>query len=537
MIFARCRPPSLGHSYLFIRNGIHNPNRLHRILSTSSRRHHDGRTYTEALELLTGLQSNRAITSSISNSSTSMNALAIPEMISWTRKAGYEVEDFVKAGLSCIHVAGTKGKGSVCAMVEGILRQYQNQGDRDMGRIGVYTSPHLISVRERIRIDGNPISEELFAKYFFELWDRFSAQSNSNSMETRPGYFRYLTIMAFHTFMSEGVTNAVIECGIGGEYDSTNILPANAVSVTAITKLGIDHVGMLGDSIEQIAWHKAGIMKNGVPAFSVVQSPEAEAVLTQRAAERGAAFAVQERMALLDTGRVKLGLEGEFQKDNASLAISVAASHLQNLGILSLNLDVENQLPKQFRDGLETVSWPGRCQTYEDGKITWLIDGAHTHESLEAAASWYCRKLIEAGWMQHNGSEKLVKTMLVFNQQDRDASALLKTLLANLKHEPDVNRPVLDQAVFCSNNPYKQDGDPDGQEAPVDTSVQKVLAGTFWSQDKTTACFVFGSIEEAVKHARSTALDLHENQKLMVFVTGSLYLVGGLLQVLEDTDS
>ena len=133
------------------------------------------RSYKDALTLLDLLQSNRAIVSSIGNSSREMNALAIPEMLDWMGKAGYEVGDFAKGGLRCIHVAGTKGKGSVCAMVESILAQYQtkdNQGasgqletGRGLGKIGLYTSPHLLTVRERIRIDGSPISESMFTKY------------------------------------------------------------------------------------------------------------------------------------------------------------------------------------------------------------------------------------------------------------------------------------------------------------------------------------------------------------------------------------
>jgi folylpolyglutamate synthase len=140
-----------------------------------------------------------------------------------------------------------------------------------------------VAVRERIRINSEPISEEQFTKYFFEVWDALESTARQEGIDPalKPTYFRYLTLMSFHIFMREGVDAVVYEVGVGGELDSTNVIKRPAV--TGITTLGIDHVDALGDTIDKIAWHKAGIFKSGSPAFSVQQLPEAIKVLEERA--------------------------------------------------------------------------------------------------------------------------------------------------------------------------------------------------------------------------------------------------------------
>jgi folylpolyglutamate synthase len=538
---------------------------------------HRGRTYEDAIALLNSLQSNRAITSSISNAPRDMNFNAIPEMLEWTRKAGYNRRDFAGRGLRCVHVAGTKGKGSTCVMVENLLLQYRKEdtgtnssrgevglGTKGLGKIGLYTSPHLITVRERIRIDGDPISESLFTRYFFELWDRFShtaakaSHPDPESPETKPGYFRYLTLIAFHTFMEEGVQTAIVECGIGGEYDSTNILPPEAVTVSAITRLGIDHVGMLGGTIGEIAWHKAGIMKEGVPLFTVVQEDIAQDVLEKRAAEKGVELSVVNTLPVLVNGEVKMGLDGEFQKDNASLAVAVAASHLRTLGVMedvpspTELIKAKEQLPQKFVKGLETTTWQGRWQVLKQGNIEYHIDGAHTTDSIHATTFWFRSKVFEA----LDETNPPTATMLIFNQQsDRDAKDLLRTLITSLGQSYQDNparqhlgglynsvgseRPkhkinmatspptkLFTYAAFCRNDLWKVQE----EEGERDIGLQKDLAKMYQTLDGNVLNMAYGSIGEAVDLARRVSAD--EGERLLVLVTGSLYLVGGLLEVL-----
>jgi len=514
------------------RRALHNPERE--------------RTFEDAVALLDTLESNRQVVKSLSQSNQDANASAIPEMLAYLRKAGYTPNHFKKR-MKFIHVAGTKGKGSTCAMVESILLQYSkgsgpNQKNA-LGKIGLYTSPHLTNVTERIRIDGSSVSEPLFARYFFDLWDRFGRSKSDTHLDMQPSFFRYLTILALHMFMEEGVETAIIECGIGGEYDSTNILPADAVTTTATTSLGLDHVGMLGESIEQIAWHKAGIMKEGVPAFTVKQVPNAQAILAQRACEKGVDLAIVE--ASPEIKDVKLGLEGKFQHENAALAVSIASCHLKKIGFSSdlppPGSAATKGLPGSFVKGLENVKWPGRCQVLKDGNITWCLDGAHTAESLQAAAIWFNEHMARA----QAEVNPPTATMLIFNQTDRDGAALLRGLMTTLytvnsvgiifpRHSPSA-RPaqrlgsaIFTYAAFPTNNPFKR---PPGTQ-PVDLKAQDRLASVYQSLDGNGLNMSYSSIEEAVELAKRVS---EGDEPLLVFVTGSLYLVGGVLQVLERT--
>ena len=288
--------------------------------------------------------------------------------------------------LNIIHVAGTKGKGTTCAFVNSILQRYHDTVQVPR-KIGLYTSPHLVAVRERIRINSEPISEEQFTKYFFEVWDALESSACREGLDPalKPPYFRFLTLMSFHVFMRECVDAAIYEVGVGGELDSTNIIEQPVV--TGITTLGIDHVAALGDTIDKIAWHKAGIFKTGSPAFTVEQVTDAMEVLEQRAEEKGVKLiTVGNHPALRD---VDIKPAEDFQRKNASLAIKLSCILLEKFGV-ALDFASES-LPPQICQGLESVIWRGRCETKIIGQKHWHLDGAHTKESLEVACSWFGR--------------------------------------------------------------------------------------------------------------------------------------------------
>ena len=240
-----------------------------------------------------------------------------------------------------------------------------------------------MSVRERIQINGSPISEALFAKYFFEVWDKL--ESASKDPKDKPAYFRFLTLLAFYTCLCEKVDTAIFEVGIGGEFDSTNVL--EAPTVVGITNLELDHTQVLGDTIEKIAWHKAGIIKPGRPAMTVDQRPTALEVVRSRGLERGVEVKVVPIHEAIASGAVKLGLPAKCMLRNASLAVALAAEHLKALGIDPGPTD--RGMPEKFVKGLAEVVWPGRCQVIRNGRIEWFIDGAHTVESLAACGDWY----------------------------------------------------------------------------------------------------------------------------------------------------
>lgn len=495
------------------------------------------RTYADAVTALNTLQSNFAVRDAIRKAGRSLNELAIPEMIEWTRKIGYQPSDFNK--LNIVHIAGTKGKGSTSAFVSSILSQYigattskHEATSKQLQKVGLYTSPHLRFVRERIQINNQPLSEEKFAQYFFEVWDRLEAAAKEAGHPTdqtaKPVYFRYLTLMAFHTYISEGVDAAIIECGIGGEYDSTNIIVSPVV--TGITSLGIDHVAMLGDTIDKIAWQKAGIFKTGANAFTAPQPEAAIQVIKDRASEKNVALKVVDIRPDIANGSIRLGLDAEFQKINASVAIAVAEDYLTRMGNES---PFGQELPEKVRKGLQEVRWGGRCETREEGKITWCIDGGHTLESIDLVGQWFSEK-------NKRRSGGRARRVLIFNQADRDANALARRLHKTLASSLGEEKPF-DHVIFCTNTTFKETGyRPDLMSVVITTSnkdvlgTQKELAATWEEIDPGTNASVVTTIEEAIDLVREIS-SANDQVPVVTLVTGSLHLVGGLLEVLDSS--
>lgn len=504
--------------------------------------------YEAAVVALNTLQSNFSIVDAIRKSGRGMNKQAIPEMVEWCRKAGYEPSDFDR--LRPIHIAGTKGKGSTSAFISSIMAQYKStDAAHPPTKVGLYTSPHLRSVRERIQIDNEPISEPLFAKYFFDIWHRLEAAaaadvSSSSDVPTKPVYFRYLTLMAFHAYLNEGVDSAVIECGIGGEYDSTNIL-ANP-TVTAVTSLGIDHTAMLGSTLAEIAWHKAGIFKQGSVAFTAPQKAEAMTVLDERASERGVKLHVIDVHPALENNSIKLGLGAAFQKINASVAIAAAAAHLRALGHASIPDPTTSpaiDLPQEFVRGLEQVRWAGRCEIRREKNIAWHIDGAHTLESIQVTGQWFSEQILSGS--QKAACQDRVPRILIFNQQTRDASALARVLYTALQSSiSSASTSPFTHVIFTTNQTFSRGYKADlvsmnTNQQEVDTlAVQKALANTWSEIDGSAEVHVLRTIEEAVATARAIAREYANaagpDAEVMALVTGSLHLVGGALEVLES---
>ncbi|KAL4869420.1 hypothetical protein BDV12DRAFT_167736 [Aspergillus spectabilis] len=504
------------------------------------------RDYGAAIAALNLLQSNFSIVQEFNKPANrhALNIRSLPETVEWLRRIGYQPSD-----LNClnpIHVAGTKGKGSTSSFISSILYQYAaaRSSSPKLNKVGLYTSPHLRFARERIRIDNEPLSEEQFARYFFEVWDRLdeaarAAGEDPNNIRTKPQYFRYLTLMAFHAYLSEGVDVAVIECGIGGEYDCTNIIEQPAVTV--ITSLGIDHTALLGSTIDEIAWHKGGIIKRGVKAFSAPQPPSAEKVLLDRATEKETELEiVSSHPDLTSNGDVKLGLAGDFQYGNAALAVAAAGEYLRKVGLVS---DLKEQpLPAKFRTGLEQAQLEGRCQTRHEKHVSWYIDGGHTLESIRLAGQWVASQIQANSSLKATATKKL--RVLIFNQQTRDSNALAQALFDTLKTALESETPFT-HVLFCTNVTYKQAGyRPDLVSMNTDGAaveklqVQKGLAEKWNSIDPSAEVKVYGTIEEAVDYTRDLALKEQgriegDEAPIMTFVTGSLHLVGGFLDVIE----
>jgi dihydrofolate synthase/folylpolyglutamate synthase len=282
--------------------------------------------------------------------------------------------------LKIIHVAGTNGKGSVCAMTASILRKAGYT-------TGVFSSPHLITFNERFSINGQLISDGDFAEEM-GLVKEISAEVFGNE-EDSLSFFEILTFMAFHYFYINKVDYAIIETGIGGRQDVTNIIPQPLVSV--ITSIGYDHMNVLGDTLEAIAQEKAGIIKANRPAVMYLTSnrvyntikPIAEALNSKlycasceldilKKDLHETVFSVD--CELFSYNSIKIGLIGDYQIQNAICAL-LCVEALRDAGVALAESHV--------REGLAAARWPGRLEVAQDNTLV-ILDGAHNVDGAEA---------------------------------------------------------------------------------------------------------------------------------------------------------
>ena len=290
--------------------------------------------------------------------------------------------------LNIIHVAGTKGKGSTCAFARSFLREHGLRTGFPQ-KIGLYTSPDLRCIRERIQINDQPILEGLFAKYFFEVWDRLSSQDLPvvEGKEKLPRFLQLLALVAFHTFIKEEIEAAIFETHHGGEYDATNVVEKPIV--TGITTIGLDHIAQLGPSIENIAWHKAGIFKTGTPAFCAPQDPAVASILQNRAAEKGVSLKfVEEDPSLPIDAKT---LQVPVQKTNCSVALALVSAFLEQ----TASTEHRHLSLSAISQGIEKFSWPGRFEVIVEGGSQWFLDGAHNQLSLKQAADWFANTTLK----------------------------------------------------------------------------------------------------------------------------------------------
>ncbi len=278
-----------------------------------------------------------------------------------------------------VHVAGTKGKGSTAAMIEAMLRAAGYS-------TGFYSSPHLHSFCERIRLDGEPVSPATFAELTASIWPHHLA--NAADPEAGPAtLFEFLTAMAFQCFADSRTDFSVIEVGLGGRLDATNVVTP---AVSVITPVSLDHTAILGDTIGEIAADKAGIIKPGVPVVVAPQFPDAMAAIETAATAQSAplvpvAEAASCRVGSVsadgqditirsdrDTYHVLLPLLGDFQGSNAAVAITAVET------LIDAGYDIRHDA---ICDGLSTVQWPARLEVLRRDPIV-VADGAHNDHSV-----------------------------------------------------------------------------------------------------------------------------------------------------------
>jgi len=507
-------------------------------------------SYEAAIGTLNSLQSNASMIET-SRRNVGVKTFNIPRTRHYLRLVGITDDEINQ--LNIVHVTGTKGKGSTCAFTEFILR---NHGVRT----GFYSSPHLVAVRERIRINGQPLSEEMFAHYFWQTYGRIKTHSEESiacEVPPLPSYFMFLTIMAFNVFVSEGVEAAVVEVGIGGEYDCTNVIRKPVV--TGITSLALDHTVILGDTIDQIAWQKSGIFKKDVPAFSVQQASEAMRVLEERAKEKeSSSFTIVPPLESIISGKCRyandntikinnntnnnylpngnhhlpsnccnnnwsfpstptthssfsLGIPGDVQAINASLALRLSFTWLSRNGYLPQETSLEMFIASdRTRDALRKTRWPGRCQVFESlqfSNLTFFLDGAHTKESIESSIDCFSKASLEMERKQHG---KTLLRILLFNCTGyRNPGDLLTPILS-------CRQVSFDTVLFSPNKVLKEkSSSSDQSNFTVDPLVEErksIELANLWRLKKTGEINGnHGSIENSQSEL------LTENEKVISF--------------------
>jgi dihydrofolate synthase/folylpolyglutamate synthase len=296
-----------------------------------------------------------------------------------------------------IHIAGTNGKGSVTAMVDAVLRRAGHRCAR-------YTSPHLVDLSERFVISGQPVAPDELRRAASDVQLAIEAAIADGMLSAKPTFFEATTAMAFDMFRRAGVEFAVIEVGLGGRLDSTNVIDP---VVTAITSIDFDHQQYLGDTLAAIAGEKAGIIKPGVPVVVGDVVPEAFAVIERVARERGAELI--RAAAGREYGPIRLGLRGAHQIANARVAMRVIET-LERMGTVIGD--------RAIIDGLTTVTWPGRLEhrRLPNGREI-VLDAAHNPAGASALASY----------LQSLGEPK--PTLVFGAMRDKDLDGMLTVLL------------------------------------------------------------------------------------------------------------
>jgi folylpolyglutamate synthase len=472
--------------------------------------------------------------------------------------------------LRVVHVTGTKGKGSTCAMVEAVLRASGY-------RTGLFTSPHLWDVRERIRINGAPVDKRVFIEHLERVhWTLEAAGCDKVAV---PAYFKFLTLLGLSIFLDSALDVVILEVGIGGRLDATNCVPPPVAA--GVAPLGFDHMELLGDTLPAIATEKAGIFKPGCVALTVGQRADAAAALATAAARAGVPLGVVRPLAdyKIAPGAppVTLGLAGEHQRVNAALAVALAGAFEARAAADGAGPDpaaaaaraaalARGELPTEYAAGLAACAWHGRAEVVHDvvaghgpssggSSLSFYLDGAHTPESAATCAHWFAEAAAGAppGGGRAPGATPDAPVvdvrLLLFNcMHEREPRRLLEPLVETLVSR---GAPLAGALFAPPDSTYAKlgPGDP-----PADLAWQQSLA-SLWQADfgagaaglarsvklgpvpgpagaaagDAVAGAAVPSVGSALEWLRS-ATRARPGLRLKVLVTGSLYLVGDVLR-------
>ena len=368
-----------------------------------------------------------------------------------------------------VQVAGTNGKGSVCAFLDSICREAGIA-------VGVFTSPHLVSITERVRINGVDISEEEFARIATLVRETSESLVAKGDLETVPTYFEQVTAIALVGFAEANVKLVILETGLGGRYDATTA--ANA-EIAAITRIDLDHQEYLGETLKEIAGEKAAIIRPGSRVVVCVQSRIAMRVILGRCAEVGVKARLTTEFLGQGFGLPALGLAGNHQTENAQVAILLAYT----LG------DFFDITDEAVTAGLEKAKHPGRLE-YQG---RYLFDGAHNIGGAKALREYLDEFVAQP------------LTMISGAMKDKEVSEIAEILF------PKAANIILTQ--------------PDNSRALSAGEIEVAAIGLIDPE----RCFLTENVSEALSKANEIATD-----DSIILITGSLYLVGEAKQILKS---
>jgi dihydrofolate synthase/folylpolyglutamate synthase len=411
-----------------------------------------------------------------------------------------------------IHVTGTNGKTSTARMIDALLRE------RGL-RVGMFTSPELHTMRERIGVDGRPVSEERFAEIYDDVLP--FAELIDAKHDVKISFFEMLTAMAFSAFADAPVDVAVIEVGMGGSWDATNVADG---TVAVITPIGLDHTEVLGDTIEAIAGEKAGIIKAGSIAIVAQQPVEAAEVLIRRAAEVGATVAregiefgvVQRELAVggqltrLQGLRgayddVFLPVFGDYQASNAVCALAAVEAFASGRATgestgEGAQLDPDQLDPDLVRAAFVKANSPGRLEVVRTGP-TVLVDAAHNQDGMAATV---------AAVNEEFGFTRLVGILAVM--ADKDVAGMLEEL-----------EPLVDELIVTRNS------------SPRSMSANELaeVALEVFGEDRV---HIVPRLDDAIDHAIGFADEAGEFAGAGVLITGSVTTAGDARLLMRASD-
>ena len=380
---------------------------------------------------------------------------------------------------SCIHVAGTNGKGSIASSIASILKESNY-------RVGLYTSPHLVRFNERIRINNQPVSNK-------NIVEAYEALKKISTGKRELTFFEYSTAMALYEFGKQKVDWAVIETGMGGRLDATNIIKP---ALTIISNISLEHRMYLGNTIKQIAGEKGGIIKNNIPVVTGARQKSAISTLKDIARKKSAPFfrlgdefkvrRIKNKafnyFGIEKTWRnLRTGLRGNHQIDNAGLVL--AACELLNKSKAEISL-------KSIQGGLEKNRWPGRLDIVSENPLI-ILDGAHNIIATRRLADYLSKNL-------DSRNITLVAGIL----DDKPYSSMLKTLCSVCNRailtQPEINRALPPEKLY--------------------SAAKQVISDIK----------IIPDVSQAIKHAIKTT---SENDAICI--AGSLYLVGEAIEFFE----